>query len=135
MHAYMHRVPLSCMVQAPQERGHPPPGDEPDLGAGGAAEAIDACAAALAKRFDARHGGFGGAPKFPRPSELSLLLVKALRDRAAGSDAPGARPRRVANAGVAYDRAAYALLSSVAWLYSYAVCLGSAHGDERADGC
>jgi uncharacterized protein len=27
-----------------------------------------------AESFDARHGGFGGAPKFPRPANLSFLL-------------------------------------------------------------
>ena len=26
------------------------------------------------RAFDERHGGFGGAPKFPRPSELLFLL-------------------------------------------------------------
>ena len=30
--------------------------------------------ASFAQSFDARHGGFGGAPKFPRPSELLFLL-------------------------------------------------------------
>ena len=63
---------------------------EKQLGAGAAVQAIDACAGALAARFDARHGGFGGAPKFPRTSELNLLLVKALRDRARGGSTPGA---------------------------------------------
>jgi uncharacterized protein YyaL (SSP411 family) len=29
---------------------------------------------AFAQSFDARHGGFGGAPKFPRPAELLFLL-------------------------------------------------------------
>jgi uncharacterized protein YyaL (SSP411 family) len=28
----------------------------------------------FARTFDARHGGFGGAPKFPRPSVLNFLL-------------------------------------------------------------
>jgi uncharacterized protein YyaL (SSP411 family) len=36
--------------------------------------AIDRAVAALGSRFDAVHGGFGGAPKFPRPVELALLL-------------------------------------------------------------
>ena len=30
--------------------------------------------AAFARSFDARHGGFGGAPKFPRPTVLNFLL-------------------------------------------------------------
>jgi uncharacterized protein YyaL (SSP411 family) len=37
-------------------------------------DAIDAGIAAFAQTFDRRHGGFGGAPKFPRPSELFFLL-------------------------------------------------------------
>ena len=61
---------------------------------GAAASAIDACAAALAARYDARHGGFGGAPKFPRTSDLNLLLVQALRERGQKGGTPGApRPQ------------------------------------------
>jgi len=37
-------------------------------------EAISTGTAAFAQAFDARHGGFGGAPKFPRPSELIFLM-------------------------------------------------------------
>jgi hypothetical protein len=37
-------------------------------------EAIDAGVAVFAQTFDRRHGGFGGAPKFPRPSELMFLF-------------------------------------------------------------
>jgi uncharacterized protein YyaL (SSP411 family) len=40
-------------------------------------EAIDAGIASFAHAFDTRHGGFGGAPKFPRPSELIFLLDAA----------------------------------------------------------
>ncbi|HET9371651.1 MAG TPA: thioredoxin domain-containing protein [Vicinamibacterales bacterium] len=36
--------------------------------------AIDTGVAQFAQAFDARHGGFGGAPKFPRPAELLFLL-------------------------------------------------------------
>ena len=35
---------------------------------------LDAAAAALARDTDARHGGFGGAPKFPHPMALDLML-------------------------------------------------------------
>ena len=35
---------------------------------------IDAALAELARMFDAVHGGFGGAPKFPHPVELDLCL-------------------------------------------------------------
>ncbi|MBW4049973.1 MAG: thioredoxin domain-containing protein [Proteobacteria bacterium] len=44
----------------------------------GAAEVTDAplrlCRQALGRTFDARYGGFGGAPKFPHPKSLELLL-------------------------------------------------------------
>lgn len=53
-----------------------------------AAQCIERCYAMLASRFDSRLGGFGGAPKFPRPAEINLLLVEHLRsedDRAASS--------------------------------------------------
>jgi uncharacterized protein len=38
-------------------------------------DALDQGIASAAQSFDARHGGFGGAPKFPRPSELLFLLI------------------------------------------------------------
>ena len=41
----------------------------------------------FASSFDARHGGFGGAPKFPRPAELLFLL----RESARGGDANARR--------------------------------------------
>jgi uncharacterized protein YyaL (SSP411 family) len=37
-------------------------------------QAIDIGVQAFAQTFDRRHGGFGGAPKFPRPVELLFLL-------------------------------------------------------------
>lgn len=37
-------------------------------------DAITTGIAAFAQAYDARHGGFGGAPKFPRPAELLFLL-------------------------------------------------------------
>src|SRR4249920_1709683 len=37
--------------------------------------AVDAGMSAFAAAFDSRLGGFGGAPKFPRPSELLFLLA------------------------------------------------------------
>ncbi len=51
--------------------------NEPGAAAGSVvagADALDTAFAAYAQTFDRRHGGFGGAPKFPRPSELLLLL-------------------------------------------------------------
>jgi uncharacterized protein YyaL (SSP411 family) len=38
------------------------------------AEAVDAALEALRASFDPRHGGFGGAPKFPHPTDLELCL-------------------------------------------------------------
>ncbi len=35
--------------------------------------------AEMEERFDAEEGGFGGAPKFPRPSELQFLFAEANR--------------------------------------------------------
>jgi uncharacterized protein len=47
---------------------------------------LEAAAAQWARAFDERRGGFGDAPKFPRPSELLFLL----REHARGG---GERPR------------------------------------------
>jgi uncharacterized protein YyaL (SSP411 family) len=37
---------------------------------------LDAAVASLSESFDARHGGFGGAPKFPQASVLEFLLLR-----------------------------------------------------------
>ncbi|MGZ6299889.1 MAG: thioredoxin domain-containing protein, partial [Candidatus Limnocylindria bacterium] len=42
---------------------------------------LDAAASRLAESFDARHGGFGGAPKFPAPMTLEFLLRVCRRTR------------------------------------------------------
>jgi uncharacterized protein len=41
-----------------------------------AAGALDAAVAGLKDSFDARHGGFGGAPKFPQTPVLEFLLAR-----------------------------------------------------------
>jgi hypothetical protein len=41
--------------------------------------ALDAAVAALANSYDARHGGFGGAPKFPHASAIEFLLLRGER--------------------------------------------------------
>jgi uncharacterized protein YyaL (SSP411 family) len=46
--------------------------------------ALDRAVAELGAAFDHRHGGFGGAPKFPRPAELLFLL----REHARTGDVP-----------------------------------------------
>src|SRR6185312_9819297 len=60
-----------------EERSQPAP--EPPSGAV-ASRAVDA----LARRLDRQHGGFGGAPKFPTPSNLYLLLEMAEERQDAG---------------------------------------------------
>ena len=42
---------------------------------------LDRTTAEFAASFDARRGGFGNAPKFPRPSELLFLLREHVRTR------------------------------------------------------
>ncbi len=46
---------------------------------------FDAARRQLAASFDAEHGGFGRAPKFPHPTNLELLLRHHARTQAAGS--------------------------------------------------
>lgn len=53
--------------------------------------AVESCAQTLASRYDDKLGGFGTPPKFPRPSELNLLLVQHLRAKAAGSKAEASK--------------------------------------------
>ena len=47
---------------------------EPDRAPVAGRGAIDVGVKAFVSTFDRRNGGFGGAPKFPRPSELMFLL-------------------------------------------------------------
>lgn len=58
-----------------REQSHATPGEGLDEATLAEAQA------ALAARFDARHGGFGGAPKFPTPHTLSFLLRRWARTR------------------------------------------------------
>ena len=51
------------------------------------AAALQRTVAQFRQSFDERHGGFGGSPKFPRPSELLFLL----REHARTGDADAAR--------------------------------------------
>ena len=50
---------------------------------------ITNCADALQRRFDSKLGGFGGAPKFPRPSELLLVFTAYLHHLKASSGSSG----------------------------------------------
>lgn len=72
--------PLPC---PPAPRTQPSP---EALTAAQQGHAIDLGVQQLAGRFDARLGGFGGAPKFPRPAEINLLLHQHARLVAAGDE-------------------------------------------------
>ena len=50
----------------------------------GTTEALDVGVEQFQMAFDRRHGGFGDAPKFPRPSELLFLLREHARRKAGG---------------------------------------------------
>ncbi|MFA6444046.1 MAG: thioredoxin domain-containing protein [Sterolibacterium sp.] len=58
----------------------------------------------LAEIFDARHGGFGAAPKFPHPTDLACLLRRALvSDDAQARNMVLTTLRRMAEGGI-YDQ-------------------------------
>jgi len=64
-------------------------------------DGVDAGIAAFSEAFDARHGGFGGAPKFPRPSELLFLLeAHALTGDRRARDMAAETLRAMARGGV-----------------------------------
>ncbi|CAI5527501.1 unnamed protein product [Closterium sp. Naga37s-1] len=60
-----------------------------------AEKAVQLCSEQLASRYDEDLGGFGSAPKFPRPSELNVLLRAHLRgeggERGKGDTGAGRR--------------------------------------------
>jgi uncharacterized protein len=76
-------------------RIEPEPGEpEPGL--------LATAVAAIAEREDRAHGGFGGAPRFPQPSAIELLLATAARS---GGDAgPALRALRAMARGGIYDQ-------------------------------
>ena len=49
------------------------------------AGALDAAAAEMEEIYDARNGGFGGAPKFPQASAVEFLLLRGEREMALGT--------------------------------------------------
>ena len=49
-------------------------------------DALEGCFLALRRSFDPRYGGFGSAPKFPRPSVCNFLLRHAARPRGGTED-------------------------------------------------
>jgi len=60
-------------------------GAAPDRAPVAGRSALDEGIASFAQSFDQRHGGFGGAPKFPRPSELLFLLEAQAMNGDAGA--------------------------------------------------
>ncbi len=46
---------------------------------------VDHCVEQLARAFDRRDGGFGGAPKFPHPGNIELLLCQQARTAESGA--------------------------------------------------
>ncbi|MBI5109466.1 MAG: thioredoxin domain-containing protein [Rhodocyclales bacterium] len=61
---------------------------------------LAAAEAMLARAFDPIHGGFGGAPKFPHPTDLGFLLM---RDSQASRDMALTTLRRMCEGGI-YDQ-------------------------------
>jgi uncharacterized protein YyaL (SSP411 family) len=59
----------------------PAPGEEPSMAL------IDEAYAELRSQFDRTHGGFGGAPKFPHPTSIELMLRQSLRGGAQADEA------------------------------------------------
>jgi len=51
----------------------------PDSGEPLQQDALDRASSALADIYDAQHGGFGGAPKFPHASAIEFLLLRGER--------------------------------------------------------
>src|SRR5208282_4508558 len=50
------------------------------------ATVVDAIVESARRMFDPVNGGFGGAPKFPHPAALDLVIDQYVRDRERGSD-------------------------------------------------
>ncbi|CAO5181423.1 Spermatogenesis-associated protein 20-like TRX domain-containing protein [Frankia sp. AiPs1] len=69
-------------------------------------ELLDTAVAGLSARFDARHGGFGGAPKFPPSMVAEMLLRHAARtDDARSLEMVAVTCERMARGGI-YDQLA-----------------------------
>ena len=67
-------------------------------------EPLDRAAEYLGEAFDREHGGFSGAPKFPHPDTLELLLRRfAARGDAAALERAAFTLRRMAEGGI-YDQ-------------------------------
>ena len=79
------RAQNASVAQALRQLAAPPPAEgEPQ------AQVLGLFRDQLAQQFDARFGGFGGAPKFPHPTSLERLLRHWARSRASGKTGDGA---------------------------------------------
>jgi hypothetical protein len=79
-HAAELRSQNDALMSAFAQLNPPPATGDTELGAA----PLKSCRAQLARSFDSRHGGFGGAPKFPHP----LTIERLLRDWRASTSAP-----------------------------------------------
>ncbi len=61
-----------------------PVGADVGTDAGGQGWMLDAALVALEREFDARNGGWGGAPKFPQPMTIEFLLRLHVRSATTG---------------------------------------------------
>ena len=64
------------------------------------AEVAGSALAALRRSFDARWGGFGGAPKFPQPMVLEFLLRRSLRGEPDAAEMVAITLDRMADGGI-----------------------------------
>jgi uncharacterized protein len=76
---------------------------EGTMGEAAALEHLLAATAAIAGSFDARNGGWGGAPKFPQPMTVEFLLREHLRTGDAEALAMARRTLDAMAAGGIYD--------------------------------
>lgn len=83
------------LLAALNRRNAPPPASELD------ARPVAALRALLLGSLDRQHGGFGGAPKFPHPTDLAFLLQRAGDPQA--QEAALFALRRMAEGGI-YDQ-------------------------------
>ncbi|MFH1116354.1 MAG: thioredoxin domain-containing protein [Pseudomonadota bacterium] len=88
---------LTALKQVPDER----PGDAPDK------SVLEAAYRQLSQRFDPRLGGFGEAPKFPTPHNLSFLLRYWKRTGEANALAMVEKTLQAMRSGGIYDHVGF----------------------------
>jgi uncharacterized protein YyaL (SSP411 family) len=90
-------------ARTPRPGGPPVPGATPETSP---AELAARAAETFSSAFDAIHGGFGGAPKFPRPVVLAFLFAHHHRTGDESSRAMALETLRAMAAGGMYDHLA-----------------------------